>query len=223
MSSQARANNTRGAEAAVQAEFEQLYALLHIDPDCTLEEFQRAYRRAIAELHPDRWQGEAGGADQQSHLQELISLHSLATRFYRRHGRLPGARASQLASPTPLLRKPAPGDDRSMPRRRASTRRWLVVIGLLAFLAWQLPRPAPEQAATGTEAGSEESATAERHLALGMDERAVLAIQGEPEHRGANEWHYGSSWLRFEDERLVDWYSSPFHRLNTATSTPPRQ
>lgn len=211
----------------MQAEFEQLYTLLHLNPDCTLEEFQHAYRRAIAELHPDRWQADARTAEQQSQLRELISLHSLATRFYVRHGRLPGARPSHLALRIPAKLQAPVIDEQPSPRGGASNRRWLILAALLAFLVWQLagqsvtPPPEEQEFPGATLLG--ESSPGNHALTLGMDANTVLAIQGEPEHRGATEWRYGSSWLRFKDDRLVDWYSSPFHRLNTATSSPPTE
>ena len=68
----------------------QLYSQLGLPPDCTLEEFQRTYRRRIAELHPDKGAG-AGRPESPLLLSELIWMHATATRFHRRHGRLPGA------------------------------------------------------------------------------------------------------------------------------------
>lgn len=115
----------------MDAEFDQLYAQLRLTPACSLDELHRAFRRAVSELHPDR----AGSADgeAQSRLRELIRLHARATEFHRRHGRLPGA-------------NPGLGPGLAFAATRATTRarrhsalkRWLLVLPILAFVAWQL-------------------------------------------------------------------------------------
>src|SRR3546814_13650073 len=57
-------------------------------------------------------------------------------------------------------------------------------------------------------------------LELGMDTETVRAIQGEPMRINGGTWEYGPSWLRFEHGELVDWYSSPLHRLKTRSPSP---
>lgn len=81
----------------MDSDFNQLYAQLELRPDCSLDEFKRAYRRRVAELHPDRHPGgdaRASATDAMT-LSELTSLYTTATRFHRTHGRLPGAALSQ--------------------------------------------------------------------------------------------------------------------------------
>jgi hypothetical protein len=65
-----------------------------------------------------------------------------------------------------------------------------------------------------------ESAQATPKLEIGMDMQAVRQIQGEPAQQEGSRWFYGPSWLYFEDDHLVDWYSSPLYPLKTATSSP---
>ena len=214
------------AEAAVQEEFQHLYRLLHLEPGCSLEEFQRAYRRAIAELHPDRLDPDAASSEKQAQLRELISLHSLATEFQRRHGRLPGAGLGLGHAPASQI----PIDPMSPVEIEPATanRRWLIPVAVLAFIAWQIAgqtlAPNEEQATPAlVGAQSAEEGTDQDLLVLGIDPETAIAIQGQPEHRSDDLWYYGPSWLKFEDDRLVDWYSSPLHRLKTATTTPPRE
>lgn len=57
-------------------------------------------------------------------------------------------------------------------------------------------------------------------LELGMDSGTVRAIQGNPVISGADHWEYGPSWIRFENGKVVDWYSSPLNPLRTATVQP---
>lgn len=70
----------------MESDFSLLYSELELQPDCSIDEFKRAYRRRIAELHPDR--GESQDTDKL--LSRLLALSSSALRFHRRHGRLPG-------------------------------------------------------------------------------------------------------------------------------------
>jgi hypothetical protein len=121
------------AEAVMEAEFARLYSMLRLTPACTPDDLHRAYRRAIAELHPDR--GAARSADQDARLRDLISLHAEATEFHRRHGRLPGAnpglhpRHSRRFMSRPPSQRSGKGH---------GLHRWLIFLPLLAFVAWQL-------------------------------------------------------------------------------------
>ena len=38
----------------MEVDFHSLYSELRVQPDCSLDDFKRAYRRRVAELHPDR-------------------------------------------------------------------------------------------------------------------------------------------------------------------------
>lgn len=122
------------AEAVVEAEFERLYSMLRLTPACTPDDLHRAYRRAIAELHPDR-AGPGRSPEQQAHLRDLISLHAKATEFHRRHGRLPGANPGlHPRHSRPFLSRPL----RAGGGKPGGLRRWLIFLPLLAFVAWQL-------------------------------------------------------------------------------------
>ncbi|GAB3734328.1 hypothetical protein GCM10028862_17430 [Luteimonas pelagia] len=71
-------------------DFSLLYADLGLPPDCSLEEFKRAYRRRVARLHPDRNGGATASPDSQAALRSLFAAHAAVNRFHRRHGRMPG-------------------------------------------------------------------------------------------------------------------------------------
>ena len=88
---------TSHAQTVMKRDFTQLYSQLGLRPDCTLDEFKRAYRRRIAALHPDKGHT-LDTPETHALLPDLIKLYATATRFHRRHGRLPGARPS-LAPP----------------------------------------------------------------------------------------------------------------------------
>jgi len=117
-----------------------LYTELGLRPDCSLAELQLAYRRKIAELHPDGGQHaqltpEAGIA-----LRRLIALYTTAIRFHRRYGRLPGAspRTSGLREPAlPVVARayvehlPVPTPPPQAPRARIALS---VAVTLLAVL-----------------------------------------------------------------------------------------
>jgi hypothetical protein len=115
----------------VDAEFDQLYTQLRLTPACSPEELHRAFRRAVSELHPDR--GGDADADAQTRLRELIRLHARATEFHRRHGRLPGANPG--LRPGMAFAATRAG---TRARRNSALKRWLIVLPLLAFVAWQL-------------------------------------------------------------------------------------
>lgn len=235
----------RESGADMKWDLAHLYSQLDLQPDCTLEEFKRAYQRRIAELHPDRG-ADAATPEVRLLLPELIWLYATATRFHRRHGRLPGAAlpprdpaagaqltgmplspaATASADPPPVAsRSPEPGHAYETPRSRTAA--WaimlLVVLLIVTFSwGWLLP-PTPDESAPATagiapEAGAIAAATDQ--LELGMDEASVIAIQGDPMLVRNTRWDYGPSWLEFAEGRLADWHSSPLHPLKTATPSP---
>lgn len=68
-----------------------LYSELGLEPNCSLEEFQLAYRRRISQLQPNRLGAGSQSTEAACLLRDLIGLYTTANRFHRRYGRLPGA------------------------------------------------------------------------------------------------------------------------------------
>jgi hypothetical protein len=128
-------------------DFGQLYAQLDLQPGCSLEELKRAYRRRIAELHPDRNPAQASpqaSPDAEIPLSDLNSIYASALRFHKEHGRLPGSHSQAFRTLGPSLpgrtagpgnaEPPTtdPGDDSSPNLQRGQK---LVVLLLLSALA----------------------------------------------------------------------------------------
>lgn len=123
-------------------DFSRLYAQLNLRPDCSLEEFKRAYRRRVAELHPDR-RGDAApaGDDEGLSLPELTSLYGLAMQFLKQHGRLPGGAPlrtprARIPSGPPVVRplRAPPSDDTGF--ANVSRRSWFLLLVLMAVAAY---------------------------------------------------------------------------------------
>jgi len=212
-------------------DFLRLYQELNLPAGANLEEFKRAYRRRVSELHPDRLaRGDAAAARRAAEkLQELTVLYGAAIEFHARHDRLPGGIAPRRTFETPAPpSRPAPQEPASSSARRA----WLGIPLLLlcGWIFWAAQYPDEDPAASqdpGIEAAA--SATlpppphepAQRALDLGMSMREVLALQGEPPIRGETRWEYGPSWISFEKGKVSDWHSSPLRPLRQASQNPP--
>src|SRR3546814_4196936 len=69
-----------------QTDFIVLYRELGVDPDCSVDGLRLAYRRRVADLHPDR-----GGDSDEDELKSLNQRYAAALDFHRHYGRLPGA------------------------------------------------------------------------------------------------------------------------------------
>jgi hypothetical protein len=150
----------------MESDFSRLYAQLDLRPDCTLEDFKHAYRKRVAELHPDR---QGNGMPHESgtlSLSELTTLYATATRFHRLHGRLPGARSRTRTAPTgagepashssgtQLLAVP-PDDDRNRENYAGKQRSLFAVLVVLLVVILMLvldssPPQAPRTPPRGT-------------------------------------------------------------------------
>lgn len=217
---------------ADETDFIDLYRKLRVPAGCTLAEFKQAYRRHVAQWHPDRRRGGRADALAASRLQRLTAQYGAAMEFYRRHGRLPGAplsprmpaavEAAEAVDGVPML----PVATASTPGQvsgHAARHRWLWLgAGLvIAVAAWSSIPAAPPR-----EAEEPEDAVAPAPLpslpsgslrpGMGMDE--VLAVEGEPTRRAGEQWEYGPSWVRFDRDGLSDWYSSPLRPLHAGSA-----
>ena len=209
-------------------DFMVLYRELGIGPDCSLEGLRMAYRRRVADLHPDR-----GGGLGEDRLKALNQRYAAAIEFHRHHGRLPGAAARVPASAAPTF-APAPVqshaahavEDAPLQEGRAPSkfvRYGIVLVAALAawwFIRGGVPLPGFLDGVAGSERGTQASAASA--LRQGMHARGVAAILGDPVSRelGGVHWEYGPSWVRFECGRVVDWYSSPLNPLKASRSRP---
>jgi hypothetical protein len=209
-------------------DFARLYAYVGVDAACDIEEFRHACRKRIGDLHPDRAEATAT-ADDEMALSDLLTLYAEAVHFHQKHGRLPGAPSHAVAEHRPAASVPPPAAVTAARGHRPPTsHRWpmLVLVGsilLLGALAWSRTTAvgaSVAEAAALPEARPVADTAPEAHLQPGMDRATVAAIQGEPLRIDGGRWEYGPSWLRFEGDALVDWYSSPLHPLKTAGPRP---
>ncbi|GGA40552.1 J domain-containing protein [Dyella nitratireducens] len=222
---------------ANEIDFLELYRQLRVSPDCSLEEFKRAYRRCVSTLHPDRKPpGHEGYKNSRSgqRLQQLNVQYEAAMEFHRLHGRLPGAPPPSVVTPqrvNPPPRPPPPPPvmtqaSSAVPRRPHV--KWLIPIALLAIciLFWGASAVTPPSDGGNDNATRDNDATlaeapAAPTLTLGMSPENVRTIEGNPVEIRDDLWEYGPSWIRFDHGSVIDWYSSPLHSLKTAQARPP--
>ena len=210
---------------ANETDFLDLYRTLGLRPGCGLLELKQAYRRHVGRLHPDRMGGAPPDPAVADRLQRITALYGAAMEFQRQHGRLPGAtlrvRFSVPEAQVQSARVPLPA------RRRSSRRSGIIALAValvVAVLVWNGVSwsPPPEASVRGRDGhglplGNALSTPA---LEIGMSSDQVRAIEGEPISIHDDRWEYGPSWIRFEHDEVVDWYSSPLRSLATARRTP---
>ena len=224
---------------AAPTDFLRLYQELGLAPGASVDDLRQAYRRRVAELHPDRkgvsYSATVPGAAER--LQQLTALYNAASLFHRQHGRLPGA----SAPPRPPAYERAPNTTQTSEPARTSRIVWLLAVLLailLIWFAWSPPviesngetdesgdaapaaDPAPPMPAAAVPAMPPAHVPA---LKLGMHDDEVLAIEGQPVSRSGGHWDYGPSWIEFDTDRnkVTDWYSSPLRPLRNASRHPP--
>ena len=206
---------------ARETDFLDLYRLLDLEPGCGLGEFKHAYRRRVAVLHPDRRNDDPHGVAAQR-LQQLTAMYGMAMEFHRTHGRLPGA-AGVRPSPSAAGEAGPAAVTPRVRKTRQRSRRWLLLpaAAIVVWLLWPGEPPSPPPAPPSeTVHRAAPTPLAERPAAqpmwgLGMDAATVRSIEGEPTLTASDQrWEYGPSWVRFEDGKVVDWYSSPLYPLH---------
>lgn len=131
----------------MEPDFSLLYSELDLPPDCSLEEFKRAYHRRIIELHPDHNQGDPRSPEAQAVLAALISTYVAVKRFHRRYGRMPGAltRSSPMDAagtdsqlpPRSGLPVPVPVAAKNAPVRTAWQLLILFLVVLVVLASWE--------------------------------------------------------------------------------------
>jgi len=221
-------------------DFLRLYHEFGLEPNATLDDLKLAYRRRVSVLHPDRMvtdpisQHLAG-----EHLTQLTALYDAALRFHQQHGRLPGAIAPATArdegldadatvAATPRSPPAATSADPAGSSGGLRAGAWLLGIAVVALVVWTLSRLAeledamvPEPAvAARAHVPPAPPVSRTAGIRVGMRADDVLRVMGEPVARTDERWDYGPSWIRFDQGRIVDWYSSPLRALRIDRAPP---
>ena len=209
-----------------------LYKILGLKADCELDQFKLAYRRRVAVLHPDRRLDGSNLEVTAERLQQLMTLYAHAMAFQRQHGRLPGAiAASRSLTPgnSAYSKNPdavATSTDQLQPDKAKGlskrSRRWLLALacGAIIWLLWPREQAVIDPLAdvvtyTADDSAAQDNAPSHISIALGMDADTIRALEGPPAKIvDSQRWEYGTSWIRFENNKVIDWYSSPQRPLD---------
>lgn len=219
---------------AAKTDFVALYEQLGLGPDCSAAELRNAYRRRVAELHPDRQRGGPADPLAAARLQELTAAYLAASDFQRRFGRLPGARLPRAPAATPL---PVPEEIAPPATAGGGGRSWRIAFGAVALglVLWLVALgpdgerasvpvtndDAPLRAPAAVGAAPPVAVAVPLGIELGMEAAAVRALEGAPLMATPERWDYGPSWIAFDHGRVSGWYSSPLRPLKIAGAHPP--
>ncbi len=220
---------------AAGTDFLLLYKELRLRPGCGLGEFRQAYRRRVAELHPDRVQHHLY-EDAAARLSSLNAMYASAMEFHKKHGRLPGEASVYRPDPAPRAQTPSPQPaPPTAPPKRASWFLTLLLVLAALVVGWILgavegtggddqssTAPAAPRVtfAVDTETGPAPLAKIAR-IRVGMDSDRVVEIEGEPVTTAKDRWEYGPSWIAFHCGEVLDWYSSPLRPLKVDSMQAP--
>ena len=190
------------------------YRILQLPPDADAVTLRRQYRKLAQQLHPDR---AGGSADAFQQLQDAyVTLH----RFHQNNGYLP---LQQPVEKTPLL-QPGQGIRRHAVTRKPFWKRirfWLASAAAGALLAlWWPHTPAPVLPTPAPAIKPPAPVVEARAFSLGASLADVIDIQGIPEQRHDNIWHYGTSRIYFHEGKVSGWHEDPSFPLRLAPGHP---
>ncbi|TAH46393.1 MAG: hypothetical protein EYC71_03935 [Gammaproteobacteria bacterium] len=202
-----------------------LYREFQLEPGASVDDLKRAYRRHVSLVHPDRLVAKDPISQHLANerLQMLTTLYEAGMQFHRQHGRLPGAAAVRSEAHSESHTEARVSAPMDAPALRSSHRRWWLLLMVAAVLCgyWLLSdqpeaelisAPVPVRAVPVAVKAS----SAYDGIRRGMPKTLVTEILGAPISMDKDRWYYGPSWLRFEDGKLVEWYSSPLRRLKVS-------
>lgn len=200
------------------------YRRLGLAADCSLPELQQAWRRAVAENHPDRARQ---GASSEA-LVEVSQAYRRLRRFERRYGRLPGQTPETAARATRLdttAARRAENALTSSPRYAVALCWGAALLGALLLLQWaasnHVPRSLEAPVRVDLPSQTLSPRAPDRVIRIGDTAADVHRVLGEPILREGDTWEYGPSHVRFERQRVVGWYSSPMAPLPVDSGSAP--
>ena len=217
------------------------YALLGLQPGCSLETLERTWRLAVRDLHPDRAQDGLDSDVRTQRLHQITGAYRRLRGFEREHGRLPGG----LMKPGDAVKAGEAAGAGGEPQRSDAAEvehaHWhppgasparsrllaglaLVVIGLLVWASLRTEPSASPQAEFALTSSSPTSPPGVgrpeplsprpgSRIRVGSTETQVERLMGAPLVTEPDLWQYGPSHVRFERGRVVGWYSSPLKPL----------
>lgn len=217
------------------------YALLGLQPGCSMETLERTWRLAVRDLHPDRAHDSPDIEARNRRLHELTGAYRRLRQFGREHGRLPGGmlRPSESAAAAASAAAQPKGSEadarfgsgigaatlsRSSPSMRGRWQGYALAAAVAMSVVWALTPSHDEAARQGHEAAraleppatptrSVNAASPTRRIRVGSTEAQVERLIGSPMVSAPDVWEYGPSHVRFERGRVVGWYSSPLKPL----------
>jgi len=190
------------------------YRILELPADADAVALRQQYRKLAQRLHPDR----PGGSPDA--FQRVQDAYATLHRFHRDNGRLP---LQQPVDTAPLL-QPGQGIRRHAVHRKPFWKRarfWLgsATAGLLLALWWPNTQPVTQPAPAPTIV--RQTPADDTHVfSLGASLAEVIDIQGIPEQRHNNIWHYGASRIYFHEGRVSGWHEDPSFPLRLAPGHP---
>lgn len=217
------------------------YALLGLQPGCSMETLERTWRLAVRELHPDRAHDSPDVEARSRRLHELTGAYRRLRQFGREHGRLPGgmlrpagsAAAAATAATQPSCSEAdarfesvigAAAPSQANPSMGRGWRGIALATGVAVGVVWAL-MPSPDEVASpdyevaraqdhpAALPRNDNRVSPARRIRVGSTEAQVERLIGSPMVSAPDVWEYGPSHVRFERGRVVGWYSSPLKPL----------
>ncbi len=211
-----------------QQSFTSHYKTLRLSQNSDLESCKYAYKRSVKQWHPDKFiNNEEEQQFAEEKLKEINVAYFKITEYYQQNGVMPeisvtvSSRQNETAFDVSSLYQNL-NTEKVLEKR--NYKKYLSILFLsiaLIFIYQTLFTQDPNTVFSTLGGTSKQNSqlqplnTKTNYFSKGSSQQAVLKIHGQPDFTISQTWHYGNSWILFQNGIVIDWYQDKKYPLNS--------
>ena len=219
--------------------------VLELELGASWEDVRTSYKRLVQAAHPDRFTDEAAKLSAEKRIVEINGAYKQLSDYRKKHGHLPKTKIPVERPDLEQVRHNQQRQEEwrnnartsfqagySSRGKRRRLRTWLALAGI-GVVIWGISNlsTSPDQetgdpVAVSTKSKhkyrdylSEDTEPADDpvYITIGSTIGEVIEAQGKPDRIDNNRWHYGKSWIQFENGRVETWNNDPENPIHVTS------